>query len=71
MAEAGLTPEQIIVAATRDAAYVCRLDNGLGTIEAGKLADILVVAGDPLEDLSALEDVVMVVRGGEIIRRET
>jgi imidazolonepropionase-like amidohydrolase len=59
---------QIIVAATRNAALVCRLEEDLGTLEVGKLADILVVGGNPLEDLAALENVLLVMHGGVIIR---
>jgi imidazolonepropionase-like amidohydrolase len=70
MRDAGMTPMEVIVAATRGAARVCRLDGALGTLEVGKLADVLVVAGDPLTDLQALTHVQLVVHGGEIIRDE-
>ncbi len=70
MQAAGMTPMQIIVAATRDAAYVCRRADTLGTLETGKLADVLVVDGDPLEDLQALTNVRLVVLRGVIIREE-
>lgn len=69
MNEAGMTPMQIIVSATRNGAHVCRLENELGTLETGKLADILIVNGDPLQDLSTLLKVKMVIHNGEIIRR--
>jgi enamidase len=68
--EAGMTPMQIIVATTRNAAYVCRLEEQLGILEAGKIADVLVVRGDPLHDMEALKDVLLVVHQGVIIRRE-
>jgi imidazolonepropionase-like amidohydrolase len=67
---AGMTPMQIIVAATSDAAVVCRRQDLLGTLATGKLADILVVEGDPLIDLRALQDVRLVVHEGTIIRHE-
>jgi imidazolonepropionase-like amidohydrolase len=70
MHEAGMTPMQILVAATRDAAHVCRQDAALGTLEAGKFADVLVVDGDPLEDLEALASVRMVIHHGVVIRDE-
>ena len=70
MHEAGMTPMQIIVSATRDAAYVCRRDVVLGTLEVGKVADILVVNGDPLQDLDSLQDVLLVIHDGVIIRDE-
>jgi imidazolonepropionase-like amidohydrolase len=68
MAEAGMTPMQVVVAATREAARVCGLGERLGTLEAGKLADVLVVDGDPLRDLSALAAVRLVIHGGVVIR---
>jgi imidazolonepropionase-like amidohydrolase len=70
MHEAGMTPMQIIMAATRNAALVCRLEADLGTIEVGKWADILVVSGNPLDDLGVLEEVLLVIHGGVIIRNE-
>ena len=69
MSEAGMTPMQIIVAATHNAAHVCGLEAELGTLEVGKLADILIVNSDPLQDLSALAQVKMVIHDGEIIRK--
>lgn len=71
MAEAGLTPMQIIVAATKNAAHVSGLEQVLGTLEVGKIADVLVVGGDPLVDLQALQVVRMVIHGGQVIREET
>lgn len=53
MAEAGLSPEQILAAATRDAAACLGLDE-LGTLEPGKWADILVLGADPLADVRNL-----------------
>ncbi len=70
MSEAGMTPMQIIVASTLNAAHVCGLEDQLGTLEVGKLADILVLSADPLQDLSALTQVKMVIHNGVIIRRE-
>jgi len=54
--EIGLTPMEAIVAATRDAAEAVGLGDRTGTIEPGKWADLLVVDGDPLADLSVLRD---------------
>jgi imidazolonepropionase-like amidohydrolase len=67
MAEAGMTPMQIIVAATKNAAIVCGLGRELGTLEPGKLADVLAVDGDPLADLHALTQTRLVIREGAII----
>jgi imidazolonepropionase-like amidohydrolase len=69
MHEAGMTPMQIIVAATKNAAHVSNRDRDLGTLEVGKIADVLVVNGNPLQDLPALLNVRMVVKEGVIIRQ--
>ena len=69
VAQTGLAPERVIRAATRDAAIYLGLGDELGMLEAGKLVDFIVVDGDPLTDLSALQNVVAVVKGGEPIRR--
>jgi imidazolonepropionase-like amidohydrolase len=69
MRQAGMTPMQIIVAATRNASRVCGLERELGTVEPGKIADILVVNGDPLGDLSSLTKVRLVIHNGVIIRQ--
>lgn len=67
MAEAGMTPMQVIVAATRNGARVCGLESELGTLEPGKTADILVVQGDPLVNLEALLNVRAVIHDGVMI----
>ncbi|MHC4709914.1 MAG: amidohydrolase family protein [Planctomycetota bacterium] len=63
---AGLSPMEVIEAGTSHAAFVCGQDAHLGTLEVGKLADIIVVDGDPLSDLQAMERVVAVIKGGEL-----
>jgi imidazolonepropionase-like amidohydrolase len=70
MKKAGMTPLQIIVAATKNASFVCNLTNEIGTLEKGRIADILIVRGDPLEDIEALLDPRMVIHNGQIIRDE-
>jgi imidazolonepropionase-like amidohydrolase len=62
--EAGLTPVQAIEAATRVAAQACGIADAVGTLEAGKEADVLVVAGDAAADVGALGSVAAVYRGG-------
>ena len=69
MQEAGMTPMQIIVAATRNAAHVGNLGSETGTLEAGKKADILVVDGDPLTNIRALARTTLVLRDGIVIRQ--
>ena len=68
MQEAGMTPMQIIIAGTINAASVCDLENELGSIEEGKIADIIIVKDNPLEDLESLLNVQMVIHNGEIIK---
>jgi imidazolonepropionase-like amidohydrolase len=69
MSEAGMTPMQIIVAATKNAAHVSNMEKDLGTLEADKIADVLIVKGDPLQDLQALSNVLYVIHNGEVIRK--
>jgi imidazolonepropionase-like amidohydrolase len=70
MHEAGMTPMQVIVAATMHGAHVCNLETTIGTLQPGKMADVLVVEGNPLENLKALADVQIVIHGGIVIRNE-
>jgi imidazolonepropionase-like amidohydrolase len=70
MSRAGMTPMQIIIACTKNAAHVAHIEVEVGTLEPGKFADILIVGGNPLEDLQALTDVRMVIHNGVIIRDE-
>ena len=69
--EAGLSPMDSLIAATRTAASVIGLDGAIGTVEPGKIADLILVPGDPLADVSALEKVSHVVQGGKLVRRPT
>lgn len=64
---AGLTPAQVIQAATRNAAAHLGREETLGTLERGKLADLIVVDGNPLEDLSTLEEPSVVIKGGAVV----
>ena len=62
----GLTPMDMIVTGTRNAAAACGQADELGTLESGMLADVIVVDGDPLEDYKVLANVVVVIKNGEI-----
>lgn len=71
MSEAGMTPMQILVASTRNAAIVSGIENQVGTLEAGKAADVLVVSGNPLEDLQNLRNIRIVIHNGMLLRGES
>jgi imidazolonepropionase-like amidohydrolase len=64
MQKAGLTPQQVLTAATQGGALALGREKELGTIEKGKLADLLVVAADPGADIANLRQLRYVVRGG-------
>jgi len=68
LVEAGMTPMQAIQAGTRVGAELLGWQDRVGTIEPGKFADIVAVAGNPLEDLSELERVIFVMKGGEVVK---
>ncbi len=68
LVEAGLTPMQAIQAGTRVGAELLRWDDRLGTVEAGKLADLVAVGGNPLDDMKALERVEFVMVGGKVVK---
>lgn len=71
MVENGMAPMAAIVASTRDAARLLRLERDLGTLEVGKLADVIVVEGDVLADIRRLADpgnVKVVVKEGKIVK---
>jgi imidazolonepropionase-like amidohydrolase len=65
--EAGLTPMEVLVSATRDAARAMGRGEELGTIESGKLADFVILGADPLADAANLREVARVVKGGRIV----
>jgi imidazolonepropionase-like amidohydrolase len=70
MQQAGMSPMQIIVSATRNGALVSNRLGDLGTVEVGKVADLIVVRGDPLQDIHAMADVRLVMRSGVVIRND-
>lgn len=63
-AEFGMTPLQAITAGTATGARVLRMEDRIGTLQAGLLADLIVVAGDPSADITALDRVEAVFKGG-------
>jgi imidazolonepropionase-like amidohydrolase len=72
MQEAGLSPMQAIVASTSSAARALGWDSWLGTLEPGKVADLLVVAGNPLDNVRLLADrrkIELVFKDGQVVAR--
>jgi hypothetical protein len=66
LTRAGLSPLEAITAATGHAAEALGMADSLGTVQAGKLADLVVLNRDPLADLGATRDVAHVVKGGQV-----
>ena len=63
----GATTWQTLLAATRDGAALCGMEADLGTVEAGKIADLIVVGGNPLEDIENLGSLLLVLKQGKIV----
>jgi len=63
----GATPWLALVAATRNGAAVCGVGDQLGTIEVGKLADLIVVGGNPLEDIQNVRQLKLVLKEGVVV----
>ncbi len=68
MVRSGMTPAQAIRATTVDAAQLLGWQDRIGTIEPGKLADLIAVTGDPLKDITELQRVRFVMKGGAVIK---
>jgi imidazolonepropionase-like amidohydrolase len=68
MTHLGLTPIEAIRAATTTAAELMGWPDRIGAIEAGKYADIIAVTGDPLMDITRLQNVEFVMKGGEVVK---
>jgi imidazolonepropionase-like amidohydrolase len=63
----GASPWQTLLAATRHAAMVCGVGDQLGTIEAGKLADLIAVGSNPLADIDNVRDLRLVLKEGRVV----
>ncbi|MEX2125665.1 MAG: amidohydrolase family protein [Woeseia sp.] len=70
MVAAGIPPLAAVKSATIEAARLLGIDDELGTIEAGKLADIVAVRGDPLADIGLLKNVTFVMKDGIVYKSE-
>jgi imidazolonepropionase-like amidohydrolase len=68
--EAGLTPMQALQAGTINVAKAFRKDKDFGTVEAGKVADLIMIDGDPLKDIWSTQNVKWVMLGGKVVDHE-
>jgi|KBSMisStaDraftv2_1062788.scaffolds.fasta_scaffold130328_2 imidazolonepropionase-like amidohydrolase len=70
LVQGGMTPAQALRAGTREGAALLGLDKRIGTLEAGKDADLVAVAGDPVTDITATQQPVFVMKAGTIYKCE-
>ncbi len=70
LVESGLTPLQAITAATKNAAAIVNADKEWGTLESGKLANILLIDGKPDQNITDARRITLMIKQGEIIHRE-
>jgi imidazolonepropionase-like amidohydrolase len=70
MVKNGMTAAQALRAATAGGADLLGLADQIGTLEAGKLADLVAVPGDPLQDIRRTEAVAFVMQGGRIVKQD-
>jgi imidazolonepropionase-like amidohydrolase len=68
--EAGFSPAEAIEAATLGGARLMRLDDRLGSLAVGKIADVIATGADPLKDITALRNVDFVMKAGRIHKRD-
>ena len=66
----GATPVYTLRMATTVNAEIIHMQDKVGTIEKGKFADLIAVSGDPLQDISEMQRVRFVMKGGDIIRND-
>ncbi len=70
LVDAGLTAAQALEAGTLGGARLCRREHEVGTVETGMRADLVAMPGNPLEDISALRGIFLVMKRGGIVRND-
>ena len=71
MVDAGMSPAAALRAATYNAARHIGRDEEIGSLAVGKVADLLIIQGNPLSDITRLRYIDTVIQAGEIVRRRT
>ena len=69
MVDFGMTPMQALQAASINSAKLLKQEQNIGTLKVGRYADIIAVNGDPLTNISMLENVSFVMKGGEVVKQ--
>jgi imidazolonepropionase-like amidohydrolase len=69
MVKWGMTPAQALRTATIRGAELMQMQNDIGTVEAGKYADIIAVQGNPLADISVMQKISFVMKGGVLFKK--
>ena len=71
MVEAGMSPMEAIISATKTASELLEKEKSLGTVERGKVADIIATGCDPLENIDCMKEVVFVMKNGIVYKNQT
>ena len=71
MVEAGMSPMEAIISATKTASELLKREESLGTVEKGKVADIIATECDPLENIDCMKEVVFVMKNGIVYKNQT
>jgi imidazolonepropionase-like amidohydrolase len=69
MTEVGMPNLEAIQTATLNAALLLGIEKNLGTLESGKIADIIAVSGNPDQDITVMKDVIFVMKEGKIFKQ--
>ena len=70
MVNAGMPPMETIQSATMEGTKLLRIEDTLGSVEAGKVADLVAVRGDPLENIGLMRQIAFVRKAGVVYRSE-